>query len=373
MRGWWSSLGGKKWLLALVVVVGVAWFNRAPALRWYYLRQLAAVPSENRAAWAEQVAGLGDAVLPELLDALAGADAQACANAEAALACLARGWGAADPRAANLVEDLHARFARMSVPGREAALELAMVFLRPEEEPGKASLPEPLLVAGGKLLTTAGPYADGGLRVHVLALADVLAASAPARWLEVYRGLIVRGLGEDDSECRLRALSLTAHSALRNEADLLRRAVPLLRDRRALVRRAALVAVGLTEQVSVDGDLLPLLHDPDPVVCRLCQAALRKRGLDEDQLRLAWLISAPEAEDRLRVLRHLESAESLDPGVWLRRLSRDADPAVRFAAMAAVSANRLVDLSDRLREMRDSDPSPTVRQWAPYFLQRRAK
>jgi len=31
------------------------------------------------------------------------------------------------------------------------------------------------------------------------------------------------------------------------------------------------------------------------------------------------------------------------------------------------------DLGDRLRQMRDTDPSPTVRQWAPYFLQRKAR
>src|SRR5262249_60422106 len=73
------------------------------------------------------------------------------------------------------------------------------------------------------------------------------------------------------------------------------------------------------------------------------------------------------------VLRHLEYAEDLAQGHWLRRLTQDPDAAVRFAAMAAAAANRQVDLSERLREMRDGDPSPTVRQWAPYFLQRRAE
>src|SRR5262249_8220433 len=58
-------------------------------------------------------------------------------------------------------------------------------------------------------------------------------------------------------------------------------------------------------------------------------------------------------------------------GVWLRGLTHDPDGGVRFAARAAAAANRQVDLSDRLREMRDGDPSPTVRQWAPYFLRRR--
>jgi hypothetical protein len=366
------SLGGKKWLaalLSLVVLAGVAWLNRTPLLSWYYLRQLAAVTAADREAWAERVAGLGDAVLPALLDGLTRTEGQACANAEAALSCLARGWGAADPRTASLVEELRQRFGGLSGPGREAALELAMVLLHPGE--GQAPLPAPLLEAGGKLLTAAAPCGDGGVRVRVLALADVLAESAPGRWLEVYRELIDKGLAEDDSECRVRAIHLTMHSALRQEAGLLKRVVELLRDKRAEVRRAAVLAVGLSEQAISEDDLLPLLHDPDAVVCRLCEAALRKRGLEERHLRLAWLVSAPRAEDRLGVLRHLEYAEDLAPGLWLRRLTHDPDAAVRFAAMAAAAANRQVDLSDRLREMRDGDPSPTVRQWAPYFLRRR--
>jgi hypothetical protein len=357
----------KKWLVALAVLAGIAWLSRTPLLSWYYLRQLAAAGAEDREAWAERVAGLGDAVLPALLDCLARDDARACANAEAALSRLARSWGAADPRTASLVEELRQRFGGLSGPGREAALELAMVLLHPGE--GKASLPAPLVEAGGKLLTAAAACADSGVRV--LALADVLAGSAPGRWPEVYRGLIDKGLAADDGECRVRAIHLTMHSALRQQENLLKRVVELLRDQRAEVRRAALLAVGLSEQAISKDDLLPLLHDPDVMVCRLCEAALRQRGLEERHLRLAWLVSAPRAEDRLGVLRHLGYAADLDPGVWLRRLTQDPDAAVRFAAMASAAANRQVDLSDRLREMRDGDPSPTVRQWAPYFLRRK--
>src|SRR5262249_56532306 len=90
-------------LLALLVLAGVAWFNRTPLLSWYYLRQLTAASAADRETWAERVAGLGDAVLPALLDCLTRDDAQACANAEAALARLARGWGRANPVTATLV------------------------------------------------------------------------------------------------------------------------------------------------------------------------------------------------------------------------------------------------------------------------------
>src|SRR5438034_698671 len=83
-----------------------------------------------------------------------------------------RRWCAADPRLASLVEEVRQRFSGLSAPAREAAIELAMVLLHPGE--GEAPLPAPLLEAGGKLLTAAAPCGDGGVRVRVLALADVL-------------------------------------------------------------------------------------------------------------------------------------------------------------------------------------------------------
>jgi HEAT repeat protein len=368
------SLGGRKGLvglLALLALAAGAWLNRGALLRWYYLRQLAAAGPENRETWAGRVAGLGEAVLPGLLECLTREDVRTCANAEAALARLARGWGPADARTLGLVERLCRRFSALSGPGREAGLELALVLLRPDG--GRTPAPAPLAEACGKLLTTAAPVAGAGVRVRALALAEVLAEGAPERRLGIYRELITRGLAEDNAECRVRAIHLALHSALRKEDDLLARMVPLLRDSRAEVRRAALLAVGLAEQAIAEDDLLPLLHDPDAEVRRLCEAALRGRGLQDGHLRLARLISAPGAEDRLGVLRHLQDAEVPDPGLWLRRLSQDPDPAVRFAAMAAASADGQIDLSDRLLQMRDTDPSPTVRQWAPYFLRRRAR
>jgi HEAT repeat protein len=360
--------GGRKWpvpLLVLLALAGVAWLNRTPLLAWYYLRQLAAAGPAERESWAERVAGLEEAALPGLLEHLSREDVQACANAEAALAHLGRRWGLADPRTAALLGQLAQRFEGLGRPGREAVLELAVVLLRPPEGPA------PLVEAGGRLLLAAAPVTDRGTRVRALALADVLAGRAPTRWQEVHRGLAGAGLVEDDGECRVRAIHLTLHSALRDDPELLKQVVPLLRDGRAEVRRAAVLALGLADQVVAEDDLLPLLHDPDADVRRLCEAALRGRGLPEAHVRLARLISAPGPEDRLQVLRRLRDMEDLDPGVWLRRLSQDPDAAVRFAAMAAASTNRLVDLSDRLREMRDGDPSPTVRQWAPYFLKRR--
>ncbi|MCC6417393.1 MAG: hypothetical protein IT429_04010 [Gemmataceae bacterium] len=361
----------KGWVCALVVAVGLGaagWLNRTALLSWYYLRGLAGAADGDRATWVERVAGLDEEAIPGLLAHLASADARICANCEAALSCLVRRWGAGDGRSVRVLEQLTGRFGALSGPGQEAGLELVLAALGPDR--GKAAPPS-LVEAAGPLLAVAAKAGESGVRLRALALADVLAERTGARWAAAYRTLVGGALSDRDAECRVRAVHLILHAALRKETALLGKVVPLLRDPAAQVRRAALLAVGMAEQTIREDDLLPLLHDPDAEVRRLCEGALRGRGLQEDHLRLARLISSRKAEDRLGVVLHLRDAEDLDPGVWLRRLSHDPDQAVRFAAMAAADRLR-VDLGDRLRAMRNTDPSPTVRQWAGYYLQRRA-
>jgi hypothetical protein len=72
---------------------------------------------------------------------------------------------------------------------------------------------------------------------------------------------------------------------------------------------------------------------------------------------------------RLQVLDQLSRSPDLDLGLWLRRLSHDAAPSVRVAAMRAMTLQPYLDLTDRIDQMARSDGSPTVRQLAQYYLQ----
>jgi hypothetical protein len=73
-------------------------------------------------------------------------------------------------------------------------------------------------------------------------------------------------------------------------------------------------------------------------------------------------------EIRLQVLEHLGPAADLAPGVWLRRLSHDPAPAVRAAALRALAEQPQLGLRDRLEQMAQNDPSPTVQQLASHYL-----
>jgi hypothetical protein len=118
-------------------------------------------------------------------------------------------------------------------------------------------------------------------------------------------------------------------------------------------------------------NLLPWLHDPNAEVRRLCEAALRGRGLTAQHVRLARLITHPHWSVRLETLDHLGESEDLDAGIWLRRLSQDPSPAVRVAAIRAACEDCLADLGDRLDQMARLDPSATVRQLAHHYRARR--
>ena len=99
--------------------------------------------------------------------------------------------------------------------------------------------------------------------------------------------------------------------------------------------------------------------------------------MTDDDIKLGLIISDANPAIRLRVLQYLPQMPDLNLAEWLRQLSQDAAPAVRAAAVraAAVRAageSALVDLSQRLREMAEQDPSETVRMNAQHYLLHRA-
>jgi HEAT repeat protein len=171
-------------------------------------------------------------------------------------------------------------------------------------------------------------------------------------------------LQDNEPENRVKAVHLGTLPSM----QLLDRTVILLNDPSAQVRYAALVAVGPAPEVLATDDLLPTLHDPEPQIRKLCQTALKGRGLLDEHILLGKLLTDPEAKNRLQVLDILQKTGDLEPGIWLRRLSHDPSPAVRAAAIRTAIEINSVDLTDRLGQISQNDPSTTVRQLAKFYL-----
>src|SRR5262249_35348746 len=231
---------------------------------------------------------------------------------------------------------------------------------------GGTGTPAPTLsLAAGHILGDAAGSQEPDLAPGALALAAALVERVhPGQWHDTCRELAVRYLRAVDARPRLLPGNPAIKIAKRSDPTVLEGVVPLLRDREAEVRRAAMLAVSSARQLVPDDDLLPWLHDSDSEVRRLCELALRSRGLQENHITLGKLISADSPAPRLKVIEQVKLAPELEPGVWLRRMTEDPHGAVRAAAIRAAGREFHVDLRDRIRQMAQSDPSETVRNIA---------
>jgi hypothetical protein len=346
-------------VLGLLAAGGAAvWVERTPLLVWCYIHQLSHASDGDRAAWADRVAGLGDAAVPTLVDCLKQPDAAVCDNARAGLEKLTGPWAADEPRTAALVRTFAAEYPRLSPAGRKAALETAAGWFVPVGAP-----PEELTAAAVALVRAATPASEGDAHGPALDLCAAMLDRAESgdELLAAAKELVHVCLGAELPADRLRAVRLAVHPGV----DAADQVVALLNDPAAEVRRAAVLAVGPASSGVLDDSLLPSLHDADAEVRRLAEEALRRdRRFSADQLQVSRLLTHPDPLQRLNVLDYLRPGAGLEPGLWLRRLSHDPSPSVRLAAVRVMSQQEVVDLGDRIDQMADADPSPTVSQAA---------
>lgn len=361
----------KMWLALLVFagLAGVAWSQRGPILSWYYVRQLTYAYKDDRESWAKKVAELEEVAVPRLLEGLASPDAIVCANLQYPLLLMAKNWGLANPRGHALVERLYCQFDEFSPAGQEKVVLWLTCML---QEDGTKPLPPRLTKVVGEILIVAEKNSE--LRAASLLLAaELVDCVQPGQWVDVARAMAERGLKDQAVGSRVAALQLLLRVPMRKDKDLLERMIPFLRAAEPAVRKAAMLALASESDLVREESFLPLLHDDDAEVQYLCENVLRKRGLTDDDIELARMISAKNASTRLRVFYRLHRMPDLNLSEWLRQLSQDPSPAVRAAAVRAAGEHPHVDFSARLREMAAEDPSETVRQNAHYYLQHRAR
>ena len=99
-----------------------AWVERGPLLTWYYMGGLERAGDQDRALWADRVAGLGEEAEPAVFACLGRADDGACRNAGAVLERWAAQWHGDDGRAAALAGRMAQGFGDCSPAGRRAVL-----------------------------------------------------------------------------------------------------------------------------------------------------------------------------------------------------------------------------------------------------------
>jgi hypothetical protein len=375
----------KVWLalLTLIALGGIAYWQHRTVLAHYYVRQLAGAYGDHREEWAKKAASVDDAAVPLVLDNLASSDPIVCGNMSAALFHVAKNAGFSHLRTVELAEQVKGRFAGFSTPGQEKTL-LAWTRIMQDHQKARGQdggaeeqdrnakpLPAPLTKVISSILIESEKQNE--LRgASLLLAAELVDCVQPGQWVDACRAMAERGLGDPLPGTRAAAIQLLLRQPMRGDKELLAKVVPLLRDKAAPVRRAALLALAAEADVARDESLLPFLHDDDPEMQEICQMAMRKRGLTDDDLRLARMISDPSPATRVRVVLHFHRLPDLNLSAWLRQLSHDASPLVRAAAVRAAGDYPHVDLAERLRELASTDPDETVRLNAQHYLAARA-
>lgn len=324
---------GKRLAIAAVAVSllggGYATMNWAALKAGWAAKELREASSdEARAAAAAKLVALGEPGLPCLVELLRSDDSPGCLAVVAALRELWKDTPPTDPAFAAKCRPILADAATYSDAGKDAILDLAADAVR---------CPDADVAARGRDAVRAG-----------------LTATAP--------------------ETVARAAGVAALPEVNLKADV----VPLLADARAEVRRAAIRAVGPAvrgaEPVIGDEEMFRWLNDPDLEVQAVCEASLATRGMDGDQIGAARKLTHPEASERLKLLLDLRWGRDTvrDPGPWLERLSRDADPAVRAGA-ARVACECQLTFAGWLDRLAIEDPDGSVRDIAAYYRAKAAE
>jgi hypothetical protein len=349
--------------VALAGGIVAMFVERTPLLAWFTLRSLARAAEQDRAIWVDRTAGLGEGAEPAVFAYLAQTDEAACRNAGAVLERWIAQYGPDDARAAALAERIEKGFGAYSPAGRQVVLEAAALWFAPTAAKPSDALTSACARLVAEAAKSAGPSVHAaGLNLCSLALDRTDDAKV---MLDAGRDLVAVALRDEPAANRVRATLL----AVRPGMDDLEEVAVLLKDPVAGVRRAALLAVGPADEKVVSAKtLLPVLHDNDPEVRRACEDVLRlDRHLSPQSYQIGWCLYHPDPAQRLNVLDHLRRGADVEPGVWLRELSHDESPAVRLAAVRAMSQQDRVDLRDRLEQMAEGDPSPTVSQMARLY------
>jgi hypothetical protein len=356
MRGWkWMALG-----LAVLLLIGGggAWLERASLRTWWVLRGLKQADESERDVWVERAADLGEPAVEGLLGCLDEGDDRARDNAAAALDHLARNWGADDPRTADLAGKLARAYGKLGPAAQACLLGRMAAWLDRPPSPGLVTACSRLLseAAGNEETLGAALELSRALLRHPQTCEAVRSAREVAR----------AGLRSPSADDRLQAVRL----GMLPGVDVLHETAALVEDPDVHVRRAVVVAIGPSDQGAHEKELLGRLHDADAEVRRLAEEALKGRGVSAEHLLLGKLLAHPAWSQRLRVLDYLgEESHTLDVGLWLRRMSHDPSPAVRAAALRVMSQQRQIDLSDRIDQMAQSDPSPAVAFLARHYLE----
>ncbi len=192
-----------------------------------------------------------------------------------------------------------------------------------------------------------------------------------AEWKDAFVKPVTRCLGDPEPKSRAAAVVCLGGASLDSIAAP---AVAYTEDPASGgVRYKALMVFANRPNLLTEDAVLKRLHDKEPGVPELAELILKGRGLTTDQIYLGRQMDDPRAENRASVIPLIRDRTDIDPTIWLIQLSHDTDETVRTKAAEALADRESPDGDRRLREMANSDTSPSVRSGVAKLVARLVK
>ena len=118
-----------------------------------------------------------------------------------------------------------------------------------------------------------------------------------------------------------------------------------------------------------DLDVMRVQHHEHTASANAARGELIRRGYNETELQLAWLLTDSAPESRLRLVDTLPRT-SVDASRWLHWLTQDEDPRVRSAAITIMATSQDPRLASWLRRLHIEEKDDALRRQIEQILAR---
>ncbi len=350
-------------VLLLVAGTGAAgYFYKKEALSRYHAWRMTTAPTDALDSYVIRFDELGDPGVVAVVSVLCNKDQTICTKATHVLNKLYQVWPAPSPRRQHLFACLAERAPEFSSSGQQACLMMLKDL---------SDSPEAIANVGqvlqGMMQLTASTSEQKLAMLELMSLILGQESAANSELIRHAKNMVASGLRDTQVSVRLAAIRLAVNPVIQQHDQL----VPFLskssRDPSGEVRQLALLAMGEYQKLISTDEVCLLLLDEDEEVQQTAERVLKVRGLSPAHIKLAKLMNDPLPASRAEVPALVLGSSDLDTYLWMERLTRDPDPAVRAAtarAMAQIGDDRLTSL---LKKLSEEDRDPTVQQVARYY------
>lgn len=351
------------WMLAIVIgTAGVFLWQRESVTLWYHSWKLQSATTDHYPAFVSKFEGFGLSGTDALVKQLSSTDEVTCQNAGQVLTRILQVWGTQDSRRDQALKQVEAQCPQFSPPGQHACMAMIQQLL----QDGQPT--EMMAQVVGSLATRLNTSLETRLELYETMIQLLRQDQNVSETLQKQaRHCVQTGIRDDNVQVRLAAVRLAVTPALQLHAELVPMVSGAKVDPAPEVRQLVLLALGEHEQLIATDELCRFLQDGNAEVRGITERALKLRGLNQNQLKLARMINDPDPSTRAQLPALVFNTSDVDAVQWMERLCKDPMPAVRAASARAMGEHQDQRLQSLMQQLSEKDQDASVQQIARFY------